>query len=155
MAQGLDDIEFDRGEAGITSDDVPGLPLDGGFSTLQTLANVLERLLEGYCMEIIATNTYPDQHVASVKQFAKDLVLLLAFHLAERISSLLRQVLDHPTKVLCSPSLVIEHYSLGVNFQQKFGHKIFVAVFFQTCNEKSKGKICLAFVPSTLQSRIV
>ena len=34
-------------------------------------------------MEILAT-----------KLFAKDLVLLLAFHLAERISSLLRQVLD-------------------------------------------------------------
>ena len=122
LSQGLDALEFGRGEAGITSDDVPGLPLDGGFSTLQTLANVpktwplarltfplsgfskqLERLIEGYCMEIIATNTYPDQHAASVKQFAKDLVLLLAFHLSERISSLLRQVLDHPTKVLYDP----------------------------------------------------
>ena len=122
LTEGVDAIEFDRVLAGNSSDDVPGLPLAGGFSTLQTLANVpktwplarltlplsgfskqLERLLEGYCMEIIATNTYPDQHVASVKQFAKDLVLLLAFHLAERISSLLRQVVDHPTKVLYDP----------------------------------------------------
>ena len=31
------------------------------------------------------------------------LALLLAFHLAERISSLLRQVLDHLTKVLYDP----------------------------------------------------
>ena len=37
-----------------------------------------------------------------------------------------------------SLSLVIEHYSLGVNFQQKFVHKTFVAVFSQTCNEKPK-----------------
>ena len=69
----------------------------GGFS------KQLERLLEGYCMEIMATNTYPDQHVPSIKLFAKDLVLVLAFHLAERISSLLRQVMDHPTKVLYDP----------------------------------------------------
>ena len=113
---------FDRVLAGNSSDDVPGLALDGGFATLQTLANVpktwplarltfplggfskqLERLIEGYCMEIIATNVYPDQHLASVKQFAKDLVLLLAFHLSERLSSLLGQVLDHPTKVLYDP----------------------------------------------------
>ena len=56
-------------------------------------------------MEIIATNSFPEQHLSSVKQFAKDLVLLLAFHLAERISSLLRQVqvLDHPSEVLYGP----------------------------------------------------
>ena len=36
--QGLNAIEFDKDLAGITSNDVPGLPLDGGFSILQTLA---------------------------------------------------------------------------------------------------------------------
>ena len=40
---------------------------------------------------------------APLSPFAKDLVLTLAFHLAERIASLLRQVLDHPTKVLYDP----------------------------------------------------
>ena len=122
LTEGVDAIEFERCLAGSTSDDVPGFPLDGGFSILQTLANVprtwplarltlplsgfskqLERLLEGYCMEILATNTSPDQHLPSIKLFAKDLVLPLAFHLAERISSLLRQVMDHPTKVLYDP----------------------------------------------------
>ena len=122
LTEGVDAIEFERCLAGSTSDDVPGFPLDGGFSTLQTLANVprtwplarltlplsgfskqLERLLEGYCMEIFATNTTPAKHLPSIKLFAKDLVLLLAFHLAERISSLLRQVMGHPTKVLYDP----------------------------------------------------
>ena len=102
---------------GVTSDDVPGLPLHGGFETLQTLANVprtwplarftvplsgfskqLERLLEGYCLELIATNADPAQHNGAVKRFAKDLVMVLAMHLSERIASLLRKVLDHPTK---------------------------------------------------------
>ena len=122
LTEGVDALDFDRNPAGNTSDDVPGLPLEGGFATLQTLGNVpktwplarltvplrgfskqLERLLEGYCMEIMATNSHPDQHLLSIKLFAKDLVLPLAFHLAERISSLLRQVMDHPTKVLYDP----------------------------------------------------
>ena len=61
------------------------------------------RLLEGYCLELAATNANPEQHNGAVKQFAKDLVSVLAMHLAERIASLLRQVLDHPTKVLYDP----------------------------------------------------
>ena len=40
----------------------------------------------------------PDEQLGSIKAYAKDLVLSLAFHLAER-----RQVLDHPTKVLYDP----------------------------------------------------
>ena len=115
-------MALDRHLAGNKSDDVPGLSLEGGLATLQTLANVpktwplarltiplsgfskhLERLLEGYCMEVYATNAYPDEQLGSIKAFAKDLVLVLAFHLAERIASLLRQVLDHPTKVLYDP----------------------------------------------------
>ena len=63
-------------------------------------------------MEILATNAQPDQHLLSIKLFAKDLVLLLAFHLAERISSLLRQVLDHPTKVLYDPENEVPQFWL-------------------------------------------
>ena len=54
-------------------------------------------------MEVMATNVQPELHLPSIKKFAKDLVLLFSFHLAERISSLLRQVLDHPKKVLYDP----------------------------------------------------
>ena len=50
-----------------------------------------------------ATNANPDEQLGSIKFFAKDPVLALAFHLAERIASLLRQVLDHSTKVLYDP----------------------------------------------------
>ena len=122
LTEGVDVLALDRNLAGNKSDDVPGLSLAGGLDTLHTLANVpktwplarltiplsgfskqLERLLEGYCMEIYATNAQPDEHLMSIKLFAKDLVLLLAFHLAERIASLLRQVLDHSTKVLYDP----------------------------------------------------
>ena len=122
LTAGVDPKVLERHMAGHTSDDVPGLSLAGGLATLLSLANVpktwplarltiplsgfskhLERLLEGYCMEVYATNVYPDEQLGSIKAYAKDLVLLLAFHLAERIATLLRQVLDHPTKVLYDP----------------------------------------------------
>ena len=53
-------------------------------------------------MEVIVTNTRPELQPDSIKKFAKDLVLF-ALHMAEKISSLLRQVLEHPTKVLYGP----------------------------------------------------
>ena len=113
LTAGVDPKVLERHMAGHTSDDVPGLSLAGGLTTLRSLANVsktwplarltiplsgfskhLERLLEGYCLEVYATNVYPDGQVGSIKAYAKDLVLLLAFHLAERIDS---------TKVLYDP----------------------------------------------------
>ena len=122
LTEGVDPKVLERHMSGHTSDDVAGLPLAGGLTTLQSLANVpktwplarltiplsgfskhLERLLEGYCLEVFATNADPDEQLGSIKAFAKDLVLVLAFHLAERIATLLRQVLDHPTKVLYDP----------------------------------------------------
>ena len=70
LTEGVDPKALDRHLAGHTSDDVAGLPLAGGFTTLQSLANVpkawplarltvplsgfskhLERLLEGFCLE--------------------------------------------------------------------------------------------------------
>ena len=49
LSRGLDDIDSERGLVGTTREDVPGMPLNGGFDTLLTLANVpktwpLERL---------------------------------------------------------------------------------------------------------------
>ena len=121
LTAGVDLRELERHVSGQSSEDVPGLVLAGGLTTLQSLANVpktwplarltiplsgyskhLERLLEGYCL-VLATNYDPDMQIESIKTYAKDLVLTLAFHLAERIATLMRQVLDHPTKVLYDP----------------------------------------------------
>ena len=40
LTEEVDVLDFDRNLAGNMSDDVPGLSLDGGLDTLQTLANV-------------------------------------------------------------------------------------------------------------------
>ena len=99
---------FERG-SGHTNDDVPGLDLPGGLQTLHTLANVLkswplarltiplsgfskqlERLLEGYCMEVSVTNS----------SRSCNYTMSGSLPMAEKISSLLRQVLDHSSKVL-------------------------------------------------------
>ena len=40
LTAGVDPKSLDRHQAGHTSDDVAGLPLAGGFTTLQSLANV-------------------------------------------------------------------------------------------------------------------
>ena len=76
---------------------------EADYIPLSGFSKQLERLLEGYCMEVMVTNTSPELQLHSIKKFAKDLVLLFALHMAEKISSLLRQVLDHPTKVLYDP----------------------------------------------------
>ena len=68
-------------------------PLSRLTIPLSGFSKQLERLLEGYCMEVMVTNTSPELQL-------HDLVILFALHMAEKISSLLRQVLDHPTKVL-------------------------------------------------------
>ena len=106
----------------VTNDEVPGIDLPGGMEALYSLANVpkswplarltiplsaaskhLERLLEGYCMEVLVRNSNPDSQLHFVRKFAKDLVVVFAFHLAETISALFRHVLDHPSKVLYDP----------------------------------------------------
>ena len=54
-------------------------------------------------MEVFVTNTNPDSQLHFVRKFAKDLVVVFAFHLAETISTLFRHVLNHPSKVLYDP----------------------------------------------------
>ena len=131
--EGVDVLDFDRNLAGNTSDDVAGLPLEGGFATLQTLANVpktwplarltvplsgfskqLERLLEGYCMKIMATNFHPDQHLLFIKLFTKDLVLLLAP--AHNIASLPRVQVSHfHLDSFCRPLSLLALHSVSIN----------------------------------------
>ena len=122
LTDGVDPQTLERDGSGHPNDEVPGIDLPGGMETLYSLANVpkswplarltiplsaaskhLERLLEGYCMEVLVTNSNPDSQLHFVRKFAKDLVVVFAFHLAETISALFRHVLDHPSKVLYDP----------------------------------------------------
>ena len=122
LTDGVDPQTLERDCSGHPNDEVPGIDLPGGMETLYSLANVpkswplarltiplsaaskhLERLLEGYCMEVLVTNSNPDSQLHFVRKFAKDLVVVFAFHLAETISALFRHVLDHPSKVLYDP----------------------------------------------------
>ena len=84
------------------NEEVPGVDLPGGMKALHLpkswpLARLtipaskhLERLLEGCCNEIYVRNTNPDLQLHFVRKFAKDLVVVLAFHLAETIAALFR-----------------------------------------------------------------
>ena len=84
LTAGVNPASLDRQHSGHTNDDVAGLPLRGGFTTLQSLANVpktwplarltvplsgfskhLERLLEGFCLEVYATNANPDEQLGT------------------------------------------------------------------------------------------
>ena len=122
LTKGVDPQTLERDGSGNPNDEVPGIDLPNGMKALHSLANVpkswplarltiplsaaskhLERLLEGCCNEIFVRNTNPDLQLHYVRKFAKDLVVVLAFHLAETISALFRHVLDHPSKVLYDP----------------------------------------------------
>ena len=122
LTQDVDPRTLERDGSTNQNEEVPGIDLPGGMKALHSLANVpkswplarltiplsaaskhLERLLEGCCNEIYVRNTNPDLQLHFVRKFAKDLVVVLAFHLAETIAALFRHVLHHPSKVLYDP----------------------------------------------------
>ena len=61
---------------------------------------LVDRLLEGYCFQILATNRDPDAHHGKVIQTATHLTLILAEYLADTIAWLMRSILDHESKIL-------------------------------------------------------
>ena len=122
LTKNVDPRTLERDGSANQNEEVPGIDLPGGLKALHSLANVpkswplarltiplsaaskhLERLLEGCCNEIYVRNTNPDLQLHFVRKFAKDLVVVLAFHLAETIAALFRHVLHHPSKVLYDP----------------------------------------------------
>ena len=122
LTKNVDPRTLERDGSANQNEEVPGIDLPGGTNALHSLANVpkswplarltiplsaaskhLERLLEGCCNEIYVRNTNPDLQLHFVRKFAKDLVVVLAFHLAETIAALFRHVLHHPSKVLYDP----------------------------------------------------
>ena len=104
---------------GESSDDAPGIMLSDGQAKLRELVHLprnwplarltiplgglskqVDRLLEGYCFQILAINSVPDAHHGKVIQTATHLTLILAEYLADTIAWLMRSILDHESKIL-------------------------------------------------------
>ena len=119
LSDGLYDIDARQCARGVTSDDAPGIMLRDGQAKLRELVHLprnwplarltipllglskqVDRLLEGYCFQILATNRDPEAHNAKVVQTATHLTLILAEYLADTIAWLMRSILDHGTKIL-------------------------------------------------------
>ena len=67
---------------------------------LEGLSKQIDRLLEGYCLQILATNRDPAIHNGKVLQMASHLTWILAEYLADTIAWLMRSILEHDTKIL-------------------------------------------------------
>ena len=119
LSEGLYDIDTRQYARGVTSDDAPGIMLSDGQVKLRELVHLprnwplarltiplgglskqVDRLLEGYCFQILATNSDPDAHHGKVTQTATHLTLILAEYLADTIAWLMRSILDHESKIL-------------------------------------------------------
>ena len=119
LSEGLYDIDTRQYARGVTSDDAPGIILSDGQVKLRELVHLprnwplarltiplgglskqIDRLLEGYCFQILATNRDPDAHHGKVIQTATHLTLILAEYLADTIAWLMRSILDHESKIL-------------------------------------------------------
>ena len=119
LSEGLYDVDSRQYARGVTSDDAPGTLLSDGQVQLRELVHLprnwplvrltiplgglskqVDRLLEGYCFQILATNRDPDAHHGKVIQTAMYLTLILAEYLADTIAGLMRSKLDHEFKIL-------------------------------------------------------
>ena len=67
---------------------------------LEGLSKQIDRLLEGYCFQILATNQYPEAHNRKVLQTAMHLTWILAEYLSDTIAWLMRSILSHESKIL-------------------------------------------------------
>ena len=119
LANDLYYIDLRRYSRGITSEDAAGVLLLDGHEKLQELVHLprtwplarltipleglskqIDRLLEGYCFQILATNRYPEAHNGRVLQTATHLTWILAEYLADTIAWLMRSILGHDSKIL-------------------------------------------------------
>ena len=119
LANDLYHIDLRRYSRGVTSEDAAGVPLLDGQEKLQELVHLprtwplarltipleglskqIDRLLEGYCFQILATNRDPEAHNGRVLQTATHLTWILAEYLADTIAWLMRSILGHASKIL-------------------------------------------------------
>ena len=112
-------IDLRRYSRGSTSEDAAGVLLLDGYEKLQEMVHLprtwplarltipleglskqIDRLLEGYCFQILATNRYPEAHNGRVLQTATHLTWILAEYLSDTIAWLMRSILGHDSKIL-------------------------------------------------------
>ena len=117
LADDLYDIDLRRYPRGVTSEDAAGVPLMDGQEKLQELVHLprtwplarltipleglseqIDRLLEGYCFQILATNRNPEAHNGRVLQTATHPTWILAEYLADTIAWLMRSILGTPLR---------------------------------------------------------
>ena len=119
LSEGLYDIDTRQCARGVTSDDAPGVKLSDGQAKLRELVHLprnwplarltiplgglskqVDRLLEGYCFQMLAIKRELDAHNGKIIQTATHLTLILAEYLADTIAWLMRSMLDHASKIL-------------------------------------------------------
>ena len=119
LANDLYYIDLTRYSRGSTSEDAAGVLLVDGYEKLQEMVHLprtwplarltipleglskqIDRLLEGYCFQILATNQYPEAHNRKVLQTAMHLTWILAEYLSDTIAWLMRSILSHESKIL-------------------------------------------------------
>ena len=119
LANDLYCIDLRRYSRGSTSEDAAGVLLVDGHDKLQEMVHLprtwplarltipleglskqIDRLLEGYCFQILATNRYPEAHNGKVLQTATHLTWILAEYLSDTIAWLMRSILGHESKIL-------------------------------------------------------
>ena len=102
LANDLYYIDLTRYSRGSTSEDAAGVLLVDGYEKLQEMVHLprtwplarltipleglskqIDRLLEGYCFQILATNQYPEAHNGKVLQTATHLTWILAEYLSD------------------------------------------------------------------------
>ena len=113
----LYDIDTRQCARGVTSDDAPGVKLIDGQAKLRELVHLphnwplarltiplgglskqIDRLLEGYCFQILATNRDADAHNGKIVQTATHLTWILAEYLAETIAWLMQRPPTRPQR---------------------------------------------------------
>ena len=95
---GLYEIDTSQYSRGVTS--ASQLAISAADNPTWGLSKQIDRLLEGYCFQILATNHDPEAHNVKVIQTATQLTWILAEYLADTIAWLMRSILGHASKIL-------------------------------------------------------
>ena len=126
LAEGLYGIDLTRYSRGVTSKDAAGVQLLNEQEKLPELVHLprtwplarlihlaglskqIDRLLEGYWFQILATNCDAEAHNGKVIQTVTHLTWILAEYLAVTIAWLMRSILDHASRSYLTMTLNLD-----------------------------------------------